>query len=70
MAIIVKFDSTKCQGYANCLIEAPEIWDFDEDADIAVLKQEVVPPELRAKAEASARGCPAHAITVETTSET
>jgi ferredoxin len=59
------FDRAKCQGYANCIIEAPEIWDFDEDEDIAVLHQEHPAEELRAKADASARGCPAHAITVE-----
>ncbi|OUZ12207.1 hypothetical protein BHE97_03210 [Aeromicrobium sp. PE09-221] len=69
MAIIVKFDPSKCQGYANCLIEAPEIWDFDEDNDVALLIQDVVPDSLRVKAEASARGCPAHAITVENQSD-
>lgn len=61
----VIFDRGLCQGYANCIIEAPEIWDFDEDHDIAVLRQELPSDEVRAKAEASARGCPAHAITVE-----
>ncbi|TNY05694.1 ferredoxin [Escherichia coli] len=70
MAIIVKFDRNKCQGYANCLIEAPEIWDFDEDNDVALLLQEVVPESLRVQAEASARGCPAHAITLENQSDT
>jgi ferredoxin len=65
MAYKMAFDRNKCQGYANCIIEAPEIWDFDEDADIAVLRQEVPSDELRAKADASARGCPAHAIQVE-----
>ncbi|MDT0276351.1 ferredoxin [Blastococcus goldschmidtiae] len=59
------FDRDKCQGYANCIIEASEIWDFDEDEDIAVLRQEHPPAELREKADASARGCPAHAIAVE-----
>ena len=65
MAFKMVFDSAKCQGYANCIIEAPEIWDFDEDADTAVLVQELPDQALRAKGEASARGCPAHAITVE-----
>jgi ferredoxin len=65
MAFRLVFDRSKCQGYANCIIEAPQIWDFDEDEDIAVLRQEQPGEELRAKADASARGCPAHAITVE-----
>lgn len=65
MTFTVAFDVTKCQGYANCLIEAPEIWDFDEDNDIAVLKSPDPDPALQSKAEASMRGCPAHAITIE-----
>ena len=65
MAYQLRIDRTKCQGYANCIIEAPEIWDFDEDEDVAVLRQETPSEDLRAKAEASVRGCPAHAITLE-----
>lgn len=69
MAYKVIFDSGKCQGYASCLVEAPEIWDFDEDSDLAVLKQEFPGPELRAKADASARCCPSGAISVEDSGE-
>lgn len=64
MAYKLALDTGKCQGYANCLIEAPEIWDFDEDTDTAVLRQEQPSADLRAKAEASARGCPASAISI------
>jgi ferredoxin len=64
MAYKLVFDGAKCQGYANCIIEAPELWDFDEDEDVAVLRHEIPSDELRAKAEASVRGCPAHAITL------
>lgn len=64
MACKVALDAAKCQGYANCLIEAPEIWDFDEDTDTAVLRDEFPSDGLRAKVDASARGCPAGAITV------
>lgn len=64
MSIKVVLDLDKCQGYANCLIEAPELWDFDEDANKAVLLQEEIGEELKGKAESSARGCPAQAITV------
>jgi len=64
MSVNVELDIDKCQGYANCLIEAPEIWDFDEATNKAILIQEYPAEELRAKAESSARGCPAQAITV------
>ncbi|MDQ0963429.1 ferredoxin [Streptomyces sp. B4I13] len=65
MSVQVIFEPAKCQGYANCLIEAPEIWDFDEDDNKAVLRLSDPGDALRAKAEASARCCPAQAIRVE-----
>lgn len=65
MTFTVALDAPACQGYANCLIEAPEIWDFDEDNDIAVLKNAQPDAGLLGKAEASARGCPANVITIE-----
>ena len=65
MAYKLLLDPTKCQGYAACLIEAPEIWDFDDAADRALLKIESPDEALRAKAESSARCCPAKAITIE-----
>lgn len=65
MSFTVSLDTSLCQGYANCLIEAPEIWDFDEDNDIAVLKGAHPDTALLSKAQASVRGCPAHAITIE-----
>ena len=65
MSFRLLFDPAKCQGYANCLIEAPELWDFDEDENRAVLRQEHAHDEsLRGKAEGSARCCPARAIQI------
>lgn len=65
MTIRMKFDARLCQGYSNCLIEAPEIWDFDEEMDVAVLKNPMIDPGLLERARASVRGCPAHAITLD-----
>ena len=68
MTFKVLLEADKCQGYANCLIEAPEIWDFDEENDRALLKIENPDEALLAKAEASARCCPAQAIRIEESS--
>jgi ferredoxin len=65
MTFKVLLEADKCQGYANCLIEAPEIWDFDNENDRALLKIESPGDDLLAKAEASARCCPAQAIRIE-----
>jgi len=68
MTFKVLLEADKCQGYANCLIEAPEIWDFDEESDRALLKIDNPADHLLAKAEASARCCPAQAIRIEDSS--
>ena len=65
MSFRITLDQGKCQGYANCLIEAPAIWDFDEETDQAVLKVEHPTDDLLPAAEASARCCPAQAIQVQ-----
>lgn len=65
MSFKITFDPEKCQGYANCIIEAPALWDFDEDKNLAVLMRAHPDDSFREQANASMRGCPAHAITVE-----
>lgn len=65
MAYKVSLDLNLCQGYANCLIEAPALFDIDEDTDKAILLNDSPGDEFRAQAEASVRGCPARAIAVE-----
>jgi ferredoxin len=65
MTLTVLFDADKCQGYANCIIEAPEVWDFDEDNDRAVLRDPHPDEALRAKTEATVRCCPAQAIQLD-----
>ncbi|MEU6661971.1 ferredoxin [Streptomyces sp. NPDC046821] len=65
MSLHIIFEPASCQGYANCLIEAPEVWDFDEDENKAVLRLENPDDAVRAHVESSARCCPAQAIRVE-----
>lgn len=65
MTYKVTFDPAKCQGYANCIIEAPELFDFDEDQNLAILLVAHPDESLRERAKAAERGCPAHAIGVE-----
>jgi ferredoxin len=58
-------DLTRCQGYANCLGEAPEVFDLDEATNLVVVLQEHPPEELREAVHAAARVCPVQAIAVE-----
>ncbi|WP_082043315.1 ferredoxin [Rhodococcus sp. MEB064] len=64
MAFRLDLDAGRCQGYANCLIEAPQLWDFDEDTDRAVPLIDTPDESLRTVAEASVRNCPAQAISL------
>lgn len=61
----VTVDQTKCNAYANCVMEAPEVFELDDATGLAVVTQDSPPEELRAKVEAAARLCPVRAISVE-----
>jgi ferredoxin len=63
MRVIV--DLSRCQGYANCVQSAPNIFDLDEDTDQAVVLKADPPAELHDAARNAALSCPAQAITIE-----
>lgn len=63
MKVIVDLDA--CQGYACCMMEAPEVFDLDEDAGKVLLLQDNPPEDLRTKTEAAVRACPAKALKLE-----
>lgn len=59
----VAADLDACQGYLNCLTEAPDLFDVDDDGKVVVL--DVEPPESqRVRAQAAVRACPARALTL------
>lgn len=61
---VLKADSEACQGYANCVIAADDLYDLDDDG-VVVLLQTQVPAADRERAEKAARSCPAAALWVE-----
>ena len=65
MGTKLALDVDACQGYANCLIESPALFDLDDDTGKAVLLRANPTPEFQAQAEAAVRGCPARAIAIE-----
>jgi len=59
MKIIVDFDL--CQGHANCMGDAPEVFRVDDEGMLTVLLEE--PPEaMRDRVELAVRYCPTQAI--------
>jgi ferredoxin len=61
---VLKADFEACQGYANCVDAAPEVYDIDDDGVVVLLKQEISDQE-RPRIEEAARSCPVSALTIE-----
>ncbi len=60
----IEVDMDLCQGHANCMAEAPEIFKVDDLGKLTVL-QETANNELLAKAQKAARYCPTSAIKIK-----
>jgi ferredoxin len=61
----VTVDLSRCQGYANCVGVAPEIFDLDDASGQAVVIAPEPPRELHDAARQAVAGCPVQAISVE-----
>jgi len=61
---VLKADFEICQGYANCVIAAPQIYDIDDDGTVVLLKSEISDAE-RAAVDEAVQGCPVSALSVE-----
>lgn len=62
--IEVVLDLTRCQGYANCVVAAPEIFDIDETTGVAILLSPRPAADQRAAAEDAVSQCPTEAISI------
>ncbi len=61
----VHVDLARCDGYANCLIEAEQVFGLDDATGQAVLLLRDVPAELADEVRRAQASCPAQAIAVE-----
>ena len=59
----VHVDSTRCEGYGNCVLHAPSHFDLDDSGYAVVLKSTAEGEELEAVRRA-VYDCPTEAITV------
>jgi ferredoxin len=60
----IHIDWDLCQGHANCMGDAPEVFRVDDDGKLTVLLEE--PPEaLRDQVASAVRYCPTGAIRVQ-----
>jgi ferredoxin len=61
----ITVDLEKCQGYANCITDAPEVFDVSDDTDKVILLQENPDDSLLRQVTEAALNCPVQAILVE-----
>lgn len=61
--IEIRIDRTGCQGYGNCVLVAPELFDLDADG-IAVARLEQVGDEHRDAVRKAVYDCPTHSIAI------
>ena len=60
----VTADLGLCQGHQMCLLEAPEVFGFDEGADQVVVLAEHPDPTLARKVATAVQYCPTQALAV------
>jgi ferredoxin len=58
-------DLEACQGYANCVIEAPDVFDIDDSSAKVVILQAAPTPDLMDDVRRAAAACPVKALTIE-----
>lgn len=61
----VTVDLSLCQAYANCVVEAPTVFDLNDATGKALVLDPAPAEDRRAEVEAAARACPVRAISVE-----
>ncbi|MFG1955214.1 ferredoxin [Micromonospora sp. NPDC048830] len=60
----IHLDVEECLGYANCVMEAPELFDLDARTNKAVVLNDAPGQEQRESAERAVRVCPAAALRI------
>ena len=60
----ITVDLVRCEGFASCVISAPELFDLDDDRNVAVVREPAAGSDARVPALEAAASCPVQAITV------
>ena len=60
----ITVDLKTCTAYANCMAEAPDVFDYNEETGKVLLLIDEVGEDRRAEVERAADACPVQAITL------
>lgn len=61
----ITLDLDRCQGYANCVMVAPSVFDIDDTTGQAVLRRASADESERSAIEDAVQQCPTEAISLE-----
>jgi ferredoxin len=61
---VVRADQNMCQGYANCVLQADDVFDVDDDGTVVLLRT-TIPEDDRTRVTHAALSCPVGALSVE-----
>ena len=61
---VVKADLELCQGYANCIVAADDVFDIDDDGVVVLLRTEIAEDD-RPRVQEAVRSCPVSALSIE-----
>jgi ferredoxin len=64
MAMRVVVDRRKCEGFGSCVILQPDVFELGDEDDLAYVKMESPPEEMRVDLEEAALSCPVDAIQI------
>lgn len=57
-------DFGKCEGYANCIVAAPDVFSID-DSNVVIVTDSEPPDDERDAVEEAVRSCPVAALRIE-----
>ena len=60
----LRVDRDLCEGYANCVFQAPDVFDLGDDDIVVVLVEDVLPAG-RGRIEEAVESCPVAALSLE-----
>lgn len=60
-----RIDEDLCTGCEECVEAVPDVFEMDEDGELAVVKVEAIPADQADAVQEAADDCPAEAIIIE-----
>jgi ferredoxin len=62
----IEIDLDLCNGYGNCVVAAPDVFDLDPETNLAVLRTPSVSADRLSAVREAAADCPVQAIRIIT----